>query len=148
RRGGDLAVLVVAVQRRVLQRFGQFVLGVVADVLGEHVGGQPVDVVLGLVVGVERLLRDRVEVLVGDLLGVEREPVGQPLVGQRQRFGRVVVLDAARLLHGAARVGVVGDRLGGGAVEGHGVDDRQQQPGVLLAVGAAHRAAHLQGDDV
>ena len=145
---GDLAVLVVVVERRVLDRLDQLAVGVVADVLGEPVGGQAVDVFFAVVVGVERLLRDRVEERVGLLLGVEREPVRQPLVRQRDVGRRLVVLDGARLLHRATGVAFAGHGQRGPAVEGDGVDHRQQQAVVLLLVGAPQRAADLQGDHV
>ena len=145
---GDLGVGVVVEQRRVLDRLDQLAVRVVADVLAEPVGGQSVDVFLAVVVGVERLLRDRVEDGIGPLLGVEREAVGQSLVRQRDVGRRLVVVDAPRLLHGAAGIALTGHRLRRLTVDRDGVDQREQQTFVLLLVGAAQRAADLKRHDI
>src|SRR6185312_5375712 len=114
-------------QRRVRDRVDERAVVVVSHVLREAVGGQPVDVLFALVVGVVGLLRDRVEEGVRLLLRVEREAVRQPVVGQRDVGRRRLVLDAARLLHRATGVRVAGDRARGLAVVSGGVDNRAQQ---------------------
>lgn len=69
--GCHLGVLILVIQRGVGDRLHQLSVRVVADVLGEVVGGEPVDVLFAGVVGVEGALGDNVEVLVRLLLGVE-----------------------------------------------------------------------------
>ncbi|SHX58828.1 Uncharacterised protein [Mycobacteroides abscessus subsp. bolletii] len=144
--GCHLGVLILVIQRGVGDGLHQLSVRVVADVLGEVVGGEPVDVLFAGVVGVEGALGDNVEVLVRLLLGVEGEPVAQPLVLECDRRRRRLVFDGTRLLHAAARVVVAGDRLGRMPVHGDGVDRGKDQARVTLLVGPAQSDARLQAD--